>query len=384
MANINRRDFLALLAGVAASQVIPSFAFGDERDDAEGEKILVTESVALAMGKRFFDAIAPAEELTMADAHPIFDKNGKGTAFIVHAISGDESYGYVIFDSKENLGISEFSFGTGTPSPYQSASNSLSSSRSLGRPGTLHQADPLTYCVLSDDLSTCCDNYGRMGSPSSMGIVLPSESVSRSPKPDQWTDANVLLDLAEVYRSYNISDANSVSGYTTITQSSVESVACKYACAVSAMRCVASYYVTVGDLVSEYNELWNSSDTQVVNTSGCVSYGSTLTVDIGPALAGFCAARGRNLNYSYEADADWLRYYDCINSGNMAIFSAELAARPGSGHSMAVAGHMTLSNKNDILDFMHALMVNDGWSDGLRILNHNVSHYSWHDGVFLS
>lgn len=78
------------------------------------------------------------------------------------------------------------------------------------------------------------------------------------------------MPASDVYRNYNVSSAGSVSGYTCFTQDVVLSVAGRYACAVSAMLTVCSYYVQTGGrsgLKSDYDYLWDASGTTVEKLS---------------------------------------------------------------------------------------------------------------------
>lgn len=384
MKEISRRGFIGLSAAAIASQFIPRAAFADQSYEPSSNSIRVTEDVALEMGERFFASIEPDASITAANALPIFDSSGTGTAFLVHAIRNGSPYGYVIFDPKANLCISEFSIGEGNPSPYQVIAEKQSSARSLDIDNSacpLIQFDQLTYGMFREGSLVLNNQPSADAEPALINDGIDDRTVN----PDLgWNDTNVLLDLAEVYRDYNIAEVNSLSGFTTLDDLYIMAATNHYACGVSAAYCTCSYYVTMGDLADDYLELWDLCNTVERGYSGSVILGGTVPGDEGPGVVNFCAARGISLSQSYEQNADWTRYRSCINGGNMAIFSAALNGVPDSGHAMAVSGHMTLTDKTDILNFIHALMVYDGWGPGVRILNHNTAHYSRHAGIFFS
>ena len=288
----------------------------------------------------------------------------------------------MVFDSEEDFGISEFSYGEDAISPYESTlkQNPLSS-YSIDS-DKLYKIDQLTYCLIDETTGDGFDNYGEAVSALSEGLNFIS---SRSSSPDSWEQ--VLMDPSVVYRDYKIAAVNSVSGYSSYTEQYVKLVTGRYACTVSAMLTVCSFYTTTSGangLDLDYTELWRRSRTEVDHTQNGIIYGSTQAGSIPEAIRGFCLDRGTSVNVSQVAFANWTAYKNNIDSGNMSIFSGTLKVNANSGHAMAVAGYISLTNKVDVLDFMNTLMVCDGWNGGLRILNHNLLHYSSNMGTFVS
>lgn len=390
---MNRREFIALLAGSIASCMIPRMAFADSDPNSSikqnDDPVHITESIAYLMSERFFSALKPSGSFFASSAIPFFDSTGAATGFIVHISNDDSPYGYVIFDSKCPFGIAEFAYGDNAAlSPWENTAIQISRSTYTSADTTFFQIDPLTYARFDNNTGKGFNNYGESIESSSYGIDLYKTGIdARSSTPDQWTDSNVFLNAAEVYRNYNIAAANSVSGYSAYSETYVEQITNRYACAVSAMLTTCSYYGATGgqnNLYNDYLSLWNLSGTNVDHTSNGITYGSTPTRNIGQASKSFCSQNGKNISYSYSDSADWAKYKSCTDSRNMSIFSAELAGNSNSGHSMAVTGYMTIVNKDNVLDFMNTLMVCDGWSTGNRILNHNTGHYTWHNGTFFS
>lgn len=340
------------------------------------------------MAETFFSAIEPSKEIKAVSATPpMFDPSGEATGFIVHVDADGSSYGYVIFDSSEKFGIAEYSYGEhAAQSPLQSAVENAPVLFSGSLEKLFYRIDPFTYGCVDPMTDTCVTNYGEEFDASTRGLSL-SLGTGYSSKPSVWEDANVLLDLAMVYRNYNVAAVNSISGYTSFPEATVVQKTGTYACAVSAMLCVCSYYVSTGGLSglkSDYEYLWEASSTQVDRVSGGIVYGATPRDKSGAGVASYCSARGKTVSSSFVDAAGWSRYKSCIDSKQMAIFSAALAGDPSLGHAMTVVGYMTVVDKSDVTSFMNTLMVFDGWRSGLRILNHNASHYSRHDGTFFT
>lgn len=377
MRSITRRQLLALAGGVVASQLIPTTSYAAE----EEEKVLVTEQVALEIGTRFFQGVSGLSGIVASSAFPIFNTAGEGVAFLVEAELDQSPYGYAIFNPEANLGVAEFSIGDQSISPRRRYENGAIQERSASSESVLLQFDSLTYGEYDPSSSLVFDNYGNVHEMTLSWAERPS---TRSENPTQWEDANVLLDVVDVYKDYNIAESRILSGYVTPDDMMVMASSKKYGCGVSAGYCESSYYVPMGNLGDDYNELWDCLKATVYEVENGISKGSVLVKNQGPGVVEFCARRGKSLSYQLVPSADWTLYRNCINGGNMVHFAGQLGSNASSAHGMAVMGHMTLTNKNDILDFMHALVVYDGWHPGVRILNHNTSHYGWHYGIFFS
>lgn len=388
---MNRREFIAFLASVIAAAGMPRVALADDGDDgahvvADDGVVSVSKSVAMEMGESFFNGIMPDTGVSIVDPVPYFDTDGKAVGFIVHALRRGQSYGYVVFDSREPFGIAEFSCGAdAAQSPWECISSATAFSLDAESGSKLYQLDQLTYGSFDANTGEGVNNYGQAEKAGTYGISPGMSTCSSTPT--EWENSNVMLDAAVVYRNYNVSAANSVSGYSTFAESVVEEATHHYACSVSAMLTVCSYYVQTGGLSGlkeDHLYLWDKSGTSTYKTSGGVQYGETAGSKIAGAVASYCAKKDKTVKGSQTPLDNWSRYRSCTDSGNVSIFDAELAGNSSSAHSMAVLGYMSVVNKSDALDYMNTLMVFDGWHSGIRILNHNTGHYSWHSGVFFA
>lgn len=391
---MDRRRFISLIAGSLAAVALPiNFAFADDtgvpanQNNSDSNKISISESYALEMGVSFFQGICPDKNITAKDAIPIFSPDGTARSFIVHVSSNNEDFGYVIFDDESPLGIAEFAYGEdAAKSPWQMTQTTMTG-RSASRQGMLYKIDTLTYCSVVPNSDKATTNYGEKIDISEYGISTPTES-SRS-LPGEWDDDGVFLDAADVYRNYIITSANAVSGYVMYDDGYLINITGKYACAVTAMLTVCSYYYNTGGLSnakSDFEYLWNASGTSGDGGSGGYGFeqGSTPRQNNGPAVKSFLARYGVIVNYNYVDGASWSLYKNCIDSGNMAIFGAALAGNRNSGHAMAVSGYITISDADDITNSMNTITVFDGWAVGNRILNFNPSNFYRHEGTFFS
>lgn len=386
---MDRRTFVKLMAAMAASSFISpatSFAETIEEGAVSGGKVSVGQATVLEMAERFFSSLEPDKNLAAYSAIPLFSTSNEPIGFIVHVDEDGQPFGYIVFDSQCDFGISEFSYGEeAAESPFQSIANSAPSLyKSESGAGRLYKLDSLTYCLLDESTGEVHSNYGDM-----LEVAIPDNSYSlMAASPNDWKDARVLMPASDVYRNYNVSSAGSVSGYTCFTQDVVLSVAGRYACAVSAMLTVCSYYVQTGGrsgLKSDYDYLWDASGT-TVNKLSPEGYplGGTAIDQNGPATSSYCFSRGRKLSYSFKRSPSWESFKSTIDSKNMAIFGGALSGDSSSGHAMAVAGYMQLVDKNDPFSWIDALTVFDGWRSGLRILSYANSNFSRFEGTFFS
>lgn len=379
---MKRRMLFALLFGIVLSISIGLPAYANETDG----KIRVDEKTALEMGERFFSGIAPDVQIEPEEAIPFYSENGAPSGFIVHVSSLGKPFGYVVFDSKAEFGIAEFSFGEeSAASPYASITESFPSSRTVNEK-RLYKIDQFTYCLLDAETGEGFTNNGNTANAVEMGIADSSMVSPLSSKPTEWSD--VFMETADVYRDYDIRSVNSVSGYSNYSELQIEAGTKHYACAVSAMLTVCSFYVTtdgLSGLQNDYMELWERSNTSInrVESNG-ITYGGTSTSNIGPAVLGFCSARSNPITASGEYNANWTLFKNCIDSGNMAIFSAVLSGADGTGHAMATPGYIKLTDKNDAFSVVNALMVCDGWNVGVRFMTYDLSLYENPHGWFFS
>lgn len=379
---MKRRMLFALLFGIVLSISIGLPAYAGEVDG----KTRVDEDTALEMGERFFSGIVPNIQIESEKAIPFYGRNGAPSGFIVHISSLGIPFGYVVFDSEVEFGIAEFSFGEeSAASPYASITESFPNSRSVTEK-RLYKIDQFTYCLLDVETGEGLTNDGNAVNATEVGITNSSMASPLSNKPTEWSE--VFMETADVYRDYDIRSVNSVSGYSSYSELQIEAGTKHYACAVSAMLTVCSFYVAtdgLSGLQSDYMELWERSSTSTnrVESNG-ITYGGTHTSNIGPAILDFCSARGNLITASGEYNASWTLFKSCIDSGNMAIFSAVLSGADGTGHAMATPGYIKLTDKNDAFSVVNALMVCDGWNVGVRFMTYDLSLYKDPHGWFFS
>lgn len=366
---MRKRILAAILIAIAASLAVVAPAFADE-------EMLVDEEAAIEMGERFFDVVLPDREIEVGEVVELFNTDGEAVGFVAHAFEGGRQQGYVVFDETEELGIAEFAIAQDIQSPYQRAIDNKVIRRSLGY-DVLYRTGYTDYAVIDLTSGTGSDSRGSLTSSEILGAKSPGgdeEGLLRSSKPSSWND--LMMPLATVYRDYNVVSVNAVGGATAISEDTVEAETGKYCCAVSAMLTLCSYYVNTSGLSGvekDYNRLWNLSETTVdhVGSNG-ITYGSTKTGKVGPAVKAYCSERGRSLNFKTNIIDSWSNYKNAIDSGNMALTRGTCN---GSGHMMAVAGYMRLTDKNSPTAQIDMLMVYDGWGTSQRVLNYSSPYY---------
>lgn len=348
---------------------------------ADDSQVLIDEEMALQMGERFFDDVVAADDLEARDAVQLFDKTGDAIGFVVHGYEGDTQMAYVVFDKNESMGIAEFGFGEDAESPVQMTTTKSIVRTSLGR-DVLYRLDYSNYATIDAASKSGYDCKGLRVSQDAMGLDSPSSDISRSSKPENWDD--LMMDIATVYRNYNVADVNAISGAQAFSEATVEAETSRYACAVSAMLTVCSYYVNTGglsSLASNYNELWSLSSTTIDHIAGGVTYGSTANGKMAPAVKDFCSKRGRTVGSNSILGDVFMPYKSTIDSGNIAISTGKCN---GSGHAMTVVGYLRLTDKDSPTKHFDSLMIYDGWHTEQRILAYESTYYTDKFGVSFS
>lgn len=374
---MKRRLLTAACIATVVSLAIAIPAFADE-------EMLVDEEVAVEMGERFFSAVVPDEDVEIGSVVELYDSEGCTIGFVAHAFDAAGQIGYVVFDKNDEMGVAEFSIEREVRSPYQHATSDKITQRQLGY-NVLYRTSYTDYAVIDLASGVGFDNKGNLTSAKILGTSNPDgdeKGVLRSSKPSSWDD--LMMPLATVYRDYNVVSVNAVGGATAISEATVEKETGRYACAVSAMLTICSYYVNTNGMTGvaeDYNRLWNLSKTTVDHVSGGISYGTTKFDTVGPAVQSYCSEKGKSLRYSNNAIDSWGNYKSTIDSGNMALTRGTFN---GGGHMMAVAGYIRLTDKDSPTTQLDMLMVYDGWGTAQRVLNYSSSYYEARAGVTFS
>lgn len=136
-----------------------------------------------------------------------------------------------------------------------------------------------------------------------------------------------------------------------------------------------SAQIVRASLKSDYYSLWELSGTNKQSVSNSITYGSTPTNNISPAVV-FVPKKEKRFWKSYKFCSQ-PRCKSCTDfAENRLIISAELKGNSSSGHSMVASEYTTIVNKNDVTNFINTLTVRDGRSTDNRSLNQNANHYT--------
>lgn len=361
--------FILMLFGLPAS--------ADARE-LPVDAVEVTAEDATGLAQQFFNDIFPVN-VVASDAIKLYGPDGYATGYVVNALDDGRPHGYVVYDFSREWCIAKFCYSEGA-----SFLSDLPSRYCDNDELRLVAVDALSYALLDSTGSGIMVDSGE--SVSLPGVIdawsTPSDRSSRSSDPTTFDE--VFTDHATLYKQgYKITSANALSGYSNPTQLFVEVNTGRYACEVSSMYTMCSYYVDMGGLSnikSQYVELWDLSDTKVYSNNGEVTYGSTYAKNVPGAITEFCKRRGVSLQATYKEYPGWSSFKQAVDSKQMSEFAANLRSN-GNGHAMAVVGYMTLKNDYTGANY-NALMVCDGWDAELEILPYDVTPYRFHSGVF--
>ena len=349
-----------------------------EASELPSDAVEVTSEDATGLAQQFFNDVFPVN-VVASDAIKLYGPDGYATGYVVNALHDGNPHGYVVYDFSRDWCIAKFSYSEGA-----SFLSGLPSCYSDNDELRLVAVDALSYALLDSSGSGVMVDSGE--SVSLPGVTdawsAPGDRSSRSSNPTSFDE--VFTDHATLYKQgYKITSANALSGYSNPTQFFVEVNTGRYACEVSSMYTMCSYYVDMGGLSnikSQYVELWDLSDTQVFSNSGEVIYGSTYAKNVPGAITEFCKRRGVSLQATYKEHPGWSSFKQAVDDKQMSEFAANLRSN-NNGHAMAVVGYLTLKNDYTGANY-NALMVCDGWDAELEILPYDVTPYRSHTGVF--
>ena len=369
------RVFLSVLFLIQLVRPICAFA-ASPNDDGLVE---VTETDAINLAQDFFDEVFPVE-VNADTPEKLYKSDGQATGYVVNALRNGSPHGYVIYDFSKNWCISRFSFDEGASFP---STNSRVAFKNLDNT-RLVALDSLSFASIDSsgngmNLGTGEHVYLENAANTWSGIDITTDRSSDPTKFEQ-----VLTNHATLYKQgYTVTSANAISGYSNPTELTVEQYTNRYACAVSSMYTMCSYYLPMGgmsDVNKSYIELWNLSNTQIQKVERGITFGTTNDRNQPKAITEFCSNRGKTVNVTFTPYPSWDQFKNCIDNKQIAQFGATLRSNQ-SGHAMATVGYMTLKNTRTGGN-MQTLMVCDGWYPEIAILPYDITPYVYHSGIF--
>lgn len=362
--NFDRRQFLALSALGLATFASPSaLAFADSGFNEGGT--IFTEEMAIQLAQNTAAALTGNQNLSVNAISKIYDVSLGAIGYCISYIDdANRPSGYIVFDVTDPSLISEYCFAQGAQCPCSTIDQRIVTQSLDG--GALTKTGSFSY---QPGMPTSYDTH-RSGTPDS----------------GSWDDIFYSGDIV-LNQNYQIIDQRyAPTDFISYPEPYIEAQTGTYACAVSALTCCAEFYIPRDlfyskDIAYHYSNLWNYSKTEVVsNSTGAagITYGSTATGDIGPALCAHCSNFGQTIYSSLSKTPTWTQLRGVIQSNNLAIFCCGIN-KNGSrvGHAMAVEGYLQLQQKGDSTSApINILGVCDGWNAGIRYLNISYAKYT--------
>lgn len=348
--------------------IIPVSA--EETLPKDESKTLITEEIIINMAENFAKEINPLENISAANPIKLYDMNGQAIGYVVNYYKDDMPYGYIIFDNSNSDLISEYSFGEASLNPYSTIVQKNNVSTYSTEEPFLYKTAPFTYALYDASSEKLIDNYGY-----SQNVDVSTFSN----KPAEWED--VIFDTSEINSSYSIISTNHLDDFYAFGETYIEDLTGHYACLVSALYTCGSFFgvLDYSDVKGDYLQLWEDTKTEFDHEDNGITYGSTNIFDGASGFEKFCRRKGKNIS-TYTTDTVTYNFFTtAIDKGKISvvhagIFSASDQER--SGHSMAVEGYASLSEKNSGKD-VDMLMIFDGWNEYIRYLNFDFN--GWMD-----
>lgn len=326
-------------------------------------QVEMTDEIAIEMATNFAKDIEPEKQISAKNPIKFYDSNGQAIGYIVHYYQGEIPYGYVVIDTTYGVPISEFSIGENAISPYERMEEKKQRSGFYAVTDTemLICTEPYTYALVNE-YGTGIDMYG--------GEYTNGDAQLFSSSKPGWNDC--FIEIQDLYENYTPTEKGFLSKAVTLTETEAILYSGRYACAVSALAICAMYYniISKDDLFTEYNKIWDDTNTKF--TSGSDTYGSTVTADIGPGFAKYCKSKGASVSYSLKTLNVYNELKKNVERNQISVVRGTVG---GTGHAMAVEGYTVIKAKNTGKT-LNTLIVADGWYDTLTYLNYDHSSIS--------
>lgn len=382
MAYISRRSFLKLgvVAGVAGAVGISGLpgiraAFGVEGDD----QVVLTEDMACDVIERYSRELSGDGTVSVQNLTKVYNPAGQATGYLADLNGSTFNHGYMIIDSTIDGLLSEYSFEEGSKSPLEVIRSSLPLTRAIGDE-KLYKMNSVRYAVYDSQSKDGVDNFGRAISEDEIdnGFVTKSSSL------DHLDDVTVSADA--LYRNYTIVSQASVGPWTNYSERIYKQYCGRYCCVVQASIGAMTFFVPqhlgLTNLKTIEQYMWDKCGVYLNEDGAYVASYETA----GPAVSAYCNTQGKSVSYSFQNGPSFAKFKSHIDGWGICILGEQLSGTKGAvGHSMVCSGYIVARSKDNLLDGMNILEVDDGWYDaGRRMINFKPSDYKVLNGTFLS
>ena len=368
---LSRKEFLAIVASMVASNLLPSNAFAN--DD---ELTVLSPENAQAIADNLLSCTKP--DFTCIPSEPIkfYDTSGKAQGYIVDFYRADTPYGYVVIDSQTTGLISSYSFSKNRVGP----ATQLRASRNAH----LNQSE--MHVIMLNPLE-----FGLVGNDGVMRLnTNRTISLNNIPQPSSipssWGD--VMVGMGEVYSNYTILKENYSGEVRGISEATVEASTGRYACAVTALM-LASELHGISSIYSnpnDYLKLWELTETKPLpesaQTKPGIILGSTTNSKCGPGYSRFTKSKGITTSSYYVSNALYSTFQSHVDSKGCSLIHGRLENGGNIGHVMTVQGYATI-RQNQTGNTNQMLVVADGWYMEPVCLNVKAQYYSYIDATLL-
>lgn len=365
-----KKNLYSLCGLVLVAILIFNSCFISKAEEPSGEEntIIMTDDLALSLAQNFAKSTNNID-LTALNPVKFYDSTGQAIGYIVEYYQNNIPHGYVIFDSRLDDLICEYSFEENSVSPYATCCQKCNVRSSID--SKIYKLDALTYGIKNSNEKLVTNSNKILDAPDSL-------ENARSKDPSTWND----IFINSIFPEYTVVDVGHLPSFIALPESYYEQNTGHYACVVTALYHCAMFYGCVNGntntIRDEYMELWDLTGTTQIDqeSQNGIIYGTTNYNSSPAGFVTFCARRGVSLSSSIIANPTMETFKNCINSGNIANLSTGIYTNDGyKGHQMTVEGYTQLKNVStgNIVD---TVMVADGWFSNVRYVNLEFPNYT--------
>lgn len=216
------------------------------------------------------------------------------------------------------------------------------------------------------------DNYIPIDFSINKGIRYTEEKFETS-----YSDYGSIID-SKILSGLKYCSYGRLSSVSIISESYIESVTGKYACAVVAMTEIANQEGILKNksIADTFNELWSCTGTTVKYKENGISYGSTSLWKLTSGMEKYVKNRGYSVKTTSKTNPTFDFFKNAINSGYSCMLAYTINVKDGtkiveSGHTVNVIGWYIYKDSNN--KQYKYLAIADGWR--------NTQHYMLIDEI---
>lgn len=341
----------------------------------------------------------PESDYRVGEVIPVYNANEVVASYYVSYLLDGEKHGYIVLTIQdEEIEVLEFSFDE-KMDIYASLSNVIPEEEKLNTGKRLYSLTPFEYNVKDKngymygrDKVKKTEESWKNAAKSYQEIIKKTDKENRFTAKNSLFTSSMIADAGDPMwdnadlSGYTVVERDSIPGCVGYSDTAIETLTQRYACAVVALTEIAAQegILLNNSIENTFNSIWSLTETEVVRTSNGVDYGATDLYLQRSGMISYCNARGKNCASTVAWSPSYALMREQIRtniSGTLNYWYNDVVdgETVEAGHTVSVVGYCAARNGSTTKYFV---IVYDGWNAAWRYFN--LSDYSFTNHCYVS